>query len=185
MSTCTTTCCPACCMAACCGRRRWARRSRRSTSRRSSRLPGVQVVRIADFVGVVSADEWAVSARGARAQGALERQRAADRPCGPGRLGEEGPVRRRGDDLRQGRRAPGRGAGRRRRGALRHLFVADPVAWLDRPVLRRRRRARRRRHGVDGVAGQPSLPQHLRRAGRPAARQASRRSTSTAPAATA
>ena len=44
-------------------------------------LPGAQVVRIADFVGVVAADEWAAVRAATRAPGPLEREAPAlDRP---------------------------------------------------------------------------------------------------------
>ena len=158
-STCTTTSCPGCCTAACCGRRRSAPRSWRSTKHRSR---AARRARGADrrFRRRRRRRRMGRRARGARAQGAVERERAAGRPRGAARLGARRPVRRRRDDHREGRRRARRRARRRRRCAPRHLFVADPVARLDRPLVRGRRRARRRRHGLDGVAGEPSLPRH-------------------------
>ncbi len=167
-------CCPACCTAACCGRPRSARRSKRSTNPRSPRLPGVRVVRIADFVGVVAADEWA-AVRAARELKVRWSESATlighDALVDWARSGPfvaEEVIAAKGDAQRIA--ALGGAADV----AARDLLLADPVARLDRPVVRRRRRARRRRHGLDRVAGQPSLPRHLRGAGRPAARQAAR-----------
>ena len=80
-------------------------------------------------------------ARRARAQGALERQRGADRQRRPGRVGARGPVRRRRDPGRQRRPRARCGARRLRRCAAGDVRVADPVARLDRPVVRGRRRA--------------------------------------------
>ena len=125
-------------------------------------LPGVRVVRIADFVGVVAGDEWAAVRAARELKVRWSDERAADRPRRGRRLGAQRPVRRRGESSPP--RAT-RSASPRSRGAAdahpRDLFVADPVARLDRPVVRRRRRARRRRHGLDGVAGEPSLPRNV------------------------
>ena len=70
-------------------------------------------------------------------------------------------------DRRQGRRRSGSPRSPTPADAIRATYsLADPVARLDRPVVRGRRRARRRRHGLDRVAGEPSLPRHLRGAAR-------------------
>ena len=184
-STSTTTSFPECCTAACCGRRRWARRSRRSTSRRSPALPGVRVVRIADFVGVVAGDEWAA----VRAARELKvRWSASATLIGHDAVvdwARSGPVRRRRGHRRQGRRA----ADRRAR-ELRPMPSARPIRGRSSRTARSVRRApsptfaptaarsgRRRRRAI------ASWPRSRRWSSCRARSCAS--STSTAPAATA
>ena len=123
-------------------------------------IPGARVVRVNDFLGVVADTEWdaVVAARQLRT-----RWSETATLIGDGAVRESmraGPFE--SDEVLVNKGDTGACARSGGKAALGGVLLADANAWLDRTVVRDRRRARRQGDDLERIAGDASFPGHDR-----------------------
>ena len=140
-------------------------------------IPDVHVVRIENFLAVVSSDEWAAVRAARELQAKWTEWAGLPGSDGLDRYVRQSAVDRDETLVNKGDSAAALPGGRQ--AVFRHLFLAVPEPRLAGPVLRRRRRARGWRDDLDVVAGNlrhaHELLEDLRHAAGKAARDLSRR----------